>query len=548
MRCSCGGELERRDQGWVCAACDRSWPEPPPELAQAEDGSLLELTGRLPFPLALVLSEYASETHPFVRLHRMVDAAEVLTRFASLVLLADVYRLEGDFPAPLRGMLADRFERPSFGIWKELVNWGAQSLATTAEPIAPSLPGYVQEVLLPALGKSDAERRRTDLIALRNYAVHAGRIPTEDAENLLESHDERFQGLWQPLADEALQDCTLVGLTQDRRTLDLTGLPPKGKFHGFEGSLEEGHLPPGSAALVREGGTNGVLELFPLHVFGEVLQEGLGSEDTGGEVSSRPVPQLYFRMGNDGRAEYTALGGSVSFGRPGGRVQEAFQDRFPLAEWRAARHVKAAAAEYAFDDFLVVADDAPDREPEGSVVDLYHVAREAVRELAAEAHAVQAWLVLDAAGGASSVYGDRQMLLQAVLGSLRAIIKLTRPEDRVVARLRCVAEPDGPSRVELSVMLEARSERSPGSITAADFTDLSLDAAHRICEHHHGTFTVMEGRPGVIWRLPAAPAEKGPLSAAGRANRALPRQAAGPNGAALGSVTISLVDPLENQG
>lgn len=169
------------------------------------------------------------------------------------------------------------------------------------------------------------------------------------------------------------------------------------------------------------------------------------------------------------------------------------------------------------DDFLVVTTESGEHRLSGTVVDLYHVSREAVRALAAGAQSVGAWLVFDAAGGASTVFGHRSLLRQAVAASLRAMINLTRPGDRVVARLRHIGDAGPSSTIEFAVTLESENDRFRDGMATINPTDLSLDAVRHICEHHGGTFSMMQERPGVICRLPAAPMHEGPLSAAGDA-------------------------------
>jgi signal transduction histidine kinase len=166
------------------------------------------------------------------------------------------------------------------------------------------------------------------------------------------------------------------------------------------------------------------------------------------------------------------------------------------------------------EDFLVVAADRCDHDSHDDVVNLYHVSREAVQTLAAEAQSAGAWLVLDACGGPSTVFGQRPLLRQAVIASVRAIIGRARPGDRVVARLNDVIAVDGTSTVELTVTVEPQNDGDGRATGIVNLTDLSLDAASRICEHHGGSFELMDRRPGVVCRLPAAPMPEGPVSVA----------------------------------
>lgn len=62
---------------------------------------LAELAAALPFPLSLVIEEYRREQNPFIKIHRMVDAAEVFTRFASIILLSEMQHSYDTFPDSL---------------------------------------------------------------------------------------------------------------------------------------------------------------------------------------------------------------------------------------------------------------------------------------------------------------------------------------------------------------------------------------------------------------------------------------------------------------
>jgi hypothetical protein len=72
-----------------------------------EQNPLISLTNNLPFPIALIIKEYVTEENPFVKLHRMTDAAELLTRFLTGVLFSDLLRQLGLFPQALCKALTD---------------------------------------------------------------------------------------------------------------------------------------------------------------------------------------------------------------------------------------------------------------------------------------------------------------------------------------------------------------------------------------------------------------------------------------------------------
>ncbi len=154
------------------------------------------------------------------------------------------------------------------------------------------------------------------------------------------------------------------------------------------------------------------------------------------------------------------------------------------------------------DDFLVVASEDGGSGAARSVVDLYTVARQVVRELAREAQCTGAWLVLDAAGMVQPVLGEGRHLRQVVIGVMRSVLVLARPGERVVAQL---ADVGGAPAVELAVYVRSQDDRLADRARALTFDDLSLEAARRICEDHGGRCQLMTDRPGAVCRLPAAP-------------------------------------------
>src|SRR4051794_22296801 len=72
-----------------------------------------------PHVLAVPLAEYARESNPYVKLHRLTDAIETLTRFCAVAALGDLlaHGSQG-FPEAVRQELKDRLDRPTFGAWR----------------------------------------------------------------------------------------------------------------------------------------------------------------------------------------------------------------------------------------------------------------------------------------------------------------------------------------------------------------------------------------------------------------------------------------------
>lgn len=172
------------------------------------------------------------------------------------------------------------------------------------------------------------------------------------------------------------------------------------------------------------------------------------------------------------------------------------------------------------DDFLVVASARPRQQGSAAAVNLYQITRQAVRKLAAEAQSVGAWLVLDAAGAVPPVVGYHQPLQQAVTGILRAMISLARPGERIVATLEDARGNNGEKLIQFSVLVQSDETELSDRAEGLTPTDLSLEAARRICESHGGSFEMLEGQPGVACRLPVASMELS-TTAAGHVERRL---------------------------
>src|SRR5262249_53783946 len=152
--------------------------------------------GRLPHTLAVPLDEYALETNAYVKLHRLCDAAEMLTRFLAVVALAELHEAGRPFPAALRAALLDGIERPTFGVWTHLLRLASREVAGVDDSLVPELPRLTADLLGVVAGaRGTAE---TALLPLRNALAHDGRFTGGRARHLLDGdgHRRRFEGLW----------------------------------------------------------------------------------------------------------------------------------------------------------------------------------------------------------------------------------------------------------------------------------------------------------------------------------------------------------------
>jgi hypothetical protein len=288
-----------------------------------------------------VLDEFFREGNPFVALWRMVDAAEIITRFFTITALSDILRQKGEFPEPVQDALTEKLERPTFGAWKELLAIAIDNLPKErgqTRCFVSELPSFVRDKWLPALGSGE-DKPEEKLIALRNLIAHSARLPEEQAQELLNAHRQRFESLAKELSFLANYD--LIACTKEGQIVWLKGLPDAdGTFPEYDCPLS--FVPEhGRVYLVHEGEG---LDLFPLHAFTDILQ--WREERYEFERLEEVAPQIYFRLnkrGERGYLECIPFSTKAVFSHLGKDVYQRFQDIFRLEEWREQRRRKAEA-------------------------------------------------------------------------------------------------------------------------------------------------------------------------------------------------------------
>jgi tetratricopeptide (TPR) repeat protein len=288
-----------------------------------------------------MLDEFFREGNPFVALWRMVDAAEIITRFFTITALSDILRQKGEFPEPVQDALTEKLERPTFGAWKELLAIAIDNLPKErgqTRCFVSELPSFVRDKWLPALGSGE-DKPEEKLIALRNLIAHAGRLPDEKAQELLNAHRQRFESLAKELSFLANYD--LIACTKEGQIVWLKGLPDADSSFPNDRPFLSFDPEHGRVYLVREGKG---LDLFPLHAFTDILQwrEERYDFERLGEVA----PQIYFRLikrGERGYLECIPFSTKAVFSHLGDDVYQRFRDIFRLEEWREQRRRKAEA-------------------------------------------------------------------------------------------------------------------------------------------------------------------------------------------------------------
>jgi hypothetical protein len=317
------------DNFWMCGRHDppKFLPRQTPVVAAHPLAPLLE---QLPTSLALPVAEFLREASPFVALHRLTDAAELVTRFFAIVALSDVHQQLGGFPQSLQRELGDRLAGPTFGAWRDLA---AAALRTIREQGRPcflrELPDFWGQTWLALLGKNEGDPEH-EILPLRNYLAHGGRLPDARAEDFLTQHRSQFLEAVQKLV--FLAGYRLVATRNpDEAPLRLRGLPREDwSLPPLAAGEYPEDLPPRRVCLL---GENGFLDLFPLHGYDVVML--WREEEQGFRTVDRPSPLVYLRY-NRGRdlLEFTALAPEFSFAQEGESFRDAFLSVFTLSRWR----------------------------------------------------------------------------------------------------------------------------------------------------------------------------------------------------------------------
>jgi hypothetical protein len=239
------------------------------------DAALLE---RLPGVLAIPLHEFAAANLAELRLHRPCDAIEILTRFCTVLAVAEV-RLPAEprkLPDQLVKELGPSILTPTFARWLGMAKGLADFLAgERSNPLVlPELPRFIRDVLLQT-APHDNRYLESSILELRNTLAHGGRLTGAMAEYLLLGDASgHFQGLLSSLpAELAAEEDDEV----PARPAEGGPAPGGTTFRGWETVL--GEVVTGLAALL--GGS-------PLCSFdGEAARDLTGLQPSGDLAAGR---------------------------------------------------------------------------------------------------------------------------------------------------------------------------------------------------------------------------------------------------------------------
>ncbi len=309
MLCPHGhGVMIKGRHSWVCEECGGRAPFEAGNRAEIPGDAIAAFPDlhHLPSLLAIPLHGYARSDHPVIRLHRLCDFVEILTRVLSIISLGEIRKRAGDsqLPEALLRELRPHIERPTFGRWRGMLETLVKHLGPSGPLVVPELPSFVTNELLPALPGGDGPPESC-IISLRNFLVHSGGITEAAARGY---HDR-----WGPWLANLIVRLTFlseieiyhlrIGEDEDRpiTAQSLTGTNPAGEpallADDLGRSIKElvGHV-----VLIRQSVW---LDLWPLCDFGRaswssIIEARQGSADS---------PMVYMKAERR-KLMYAALG------------------------------------------------------------------------------------------------------------------------------------------------------------------------------------------------------------------------------------------------
>jgi tetratricopeptide (TPR) repeat protein len=311
---------------WRCEECGETVPLVTSAIT-ASATAPLEGLDALPSVLALPLHEYATETSPVLRLHRLCDAVEILTRFCVIVAIGELRGLNGGkLPPAVLSEVRPSIEMPTFGKWRAMLDALLPHLPRGGPSVVAEMPGFARTHLLRSLIGGADQPPEVCLLSLRNLLAHGGAMSRAAARRFLEGEPATGRAGWGSWLERLvphlgfLGDCVLChhGEEQARR---LRGYGPAEPME-LSASLRLAVRPlAGHVLLVRR---ERWLDLWPFCDFGPARM----TSSQGPRDSATPASQVFFRAEKT-RLLYAALGVEVPLGERRDLVAE-FRDLFQL--------------------------------------------------------------------------------------------------------------------------------------------------------------------------------------------------------------------------
>ena len=181
--------------------------------------------------IALPLIDCLTETHPVVKLFRLCDAGEALTRFCAAAVFAEIRAERGELPDGLLTQLRPEMERPTFGAWKIKLDAARRYLPSDRQP---GLATFAAEV--SALVGTPSDAAEADLVRVRNLLVHAGALAAASRRKCSRSGCRGWSGPLPASVNGATRSCGIeapkVADDSAAPTRAARWLPPPPVFPG----------------------------------------------------------------------------------------------------------------------------------------------------------------------------------------------------------------------------------------------------------------------------------------------------------------------------
>lgn len=212
-----------------------------------------------PRPLKLAFIQYDEEPEPFKKLHRLLDAVEVLVKLHTVVVVSDYFR-KSDASEKTKGLLAGGLRRPSLGIWWQFARELCKEMQDAESTFF--LSGLERYVGARTKGREkwkgdlfQALEESENLISFRNKYAHGATPPDEESTADFEKYEKVFRGL--VLRAVHFKEARLVAVEEDGVGL----FPPlEERFESSSEKIPRGEENAGKCFLLREDG-----ECLPLH-------------------------------------------------------------------------------------------------------------------------------------------------------------------------------------------------------------------------------------------------------------------------------------------
>lgn len=244
--------------------------------------------------LAHPWDEYSKEDHPSVKLHWLVDTAEVVVRWVCALLLAEIrYANNNHLPEGIQKRFKENIARPTLGVWLDFVS-ELSKVKLEQSHLDGLFDIYKNELNIPGLFPDEGDDK-TSLLKLRNRIAHGGGTTRSQAKEYLKIYEPRLESLLLNV-NNIMSNAKLYGNFNDTCYL----------LQGLESTSEKCNINIDGPYIKIE---DTILPLWPLVEFDVVRQ----LDDNGIlEEKTALTPQTYLRTDKQG-VQYIPMGVEESY-------------------------------------------------------------------------------------------------------------------------------------------------------------------------------------------------------------------------------------------